>query len=64
MTVAFATGQIAGPLLVSLTVGPDADFSRPLLIGCLLLVASAALLSSSLPSAHVKSQKRAPRHPS
>jgi len=64
MTAAFATGQIAGPLLVSLTVGPDADFSRPLLIGCLLLVASAALLSCPLPSAYGKSEKRAPRHPS
>ncbi len=64
MTAAFATGQIAGPLLVSLTVGPDADFSRPLLIGCLLLVASAALLSCPLPSAYGKSEERTPRHPS
>jgi hypothetical protein len=62
MTVAFATGQIAGPLLVSLTVGPDANFSRPLLIGCLLLVASAALLSCPLPSAYAKSEERTPRH--
>jgi len=62
MTVAFATGQIAGPLLVSLTVGSDANFSRPLLIGCLLLVASAALLSCPLPSAYAKSEERTPRH--
>jgi len=47
---------------VSLTVGPDADFSRPLLIGCLLLVASAALLSCPLPSAYAKSEERTPRH--
>ena len=45
MTSAFATGQIAGPLLVSSMVGADADFSQPLLVACLLLVASAYVLS-------------------
>lgn len=45
MTSAFGTGQIAGPLLVSSTVGADADFSQPLLLACLLLVASAYGLS-------------------
>ena len=64
MTVAFATGQIAGPLLVSLTVGPDADFSRPLLIGCLLLVASAALLSSVPALRPCEVRGAHPRHPS
>jgi predicted MFS family arabinose efflux permease len=54
MTAAFATGQIAGPLLVSLTVGPHADFSRPLLIACLLLVASAGMLITPLPSAQAR----------
>jgi hypothetical protein len=44
MTAAFATGQIGGPLLVSCAVGPHGDFSRPLLVACLLLVASAGIL--------------------
>lgn len=44
MTAAFATGQIGGPLLVSYAVGPHGDFSRPLLVACLLLVASAGIL--------------------
>jgi MFS family permease len=41
MTAAFGTGQIAGPMLVSSTAGADASFSHPLLIACLILVASA-----------------------
>jgi len=45
MTAAFGTGQIAGPLLVSALVGADADFSLLLLVACLLLVASAYVLS-------------------
>jgi len=45
MTSAFATGQIIGPMLVSSVVGADADFSKPLLAACLLLVASAFALS-------------------
>jgi len=44
MTAAFATGQIAGPLLVTHTVGPGGDLSRPLLIACVLLTVSAAVL--------------------
>ena len=64
MTAAFAAGQIAGPLLVSFTVGPDADFSRPLLIACLLLVASTGLLARPRPSAHAGSQTRLGRNPS
>jgi MFS family permease len=58
MTAAFATGQIAGPLLVSFTVGPDADLSHPLLIASLLLVASAGLLCCPRPSAHAREEKR------
>src|SRR5207244_4265224 len=45
MTAAFGTGQIAGPMLVSSTVGADANLSHPLLIACLILVASACVLS-------------------
>src|SRR5205807_7549241 len=41
MTSAFATGQIIGPMLVTSVVGADADFSKPLLGACLLLVAGA-----------------------
>jgi len=48
MTAAFGTGQIAGPMLVSSTVGADASFSHPLLIACLILVASACALSRRL----------------
>jgi MFS family permease len=44
MTSAFAIGQIIGPVSVSYLVGAGADFSRPLLVACLLLVASAAVL--------------------
>ena len=40
-TAAFATGQIAGPLLVTHTAGPGGDLSRPLLIACVLLMLSA-----------------------
>jgi MFS family permease len=50
MTAAFATGQIGGPLLVTYTVGPHGDFSRPLLIACLLLVVSAGALSLPRPA--------------
>jgi hypothetical protein len=56
MTAAFAAGQMVGPLLVSFTVGSRADFSGPLLVASLLLVASAGLLSCPLPSAHAKSE--------
>jgi MFS family permease len=60
MTASFAAGQIAGPLLVSFTVGPDADLSHPLLIASLLLVASVGLLSCPLPSAQPR-RREAPR---
>jgi len=52
MTAAFATGQIVGPLLVTYTVGPNGDFSRPLLIACLLLVVSAVTLSRPRPAVY------------
>ena len=51
MTSAFALGQIIGPVSVSYLVGAGADFSRPLLGACLLLVASAAVLWISIPGA-------------
>ena len=51
MTSAFALGQIIGPVSVSYLVGAGADFSRPLLVACLLLVASAAVLWISIPGA-------------
>ena len=54
MTAAFAAGQIAGPLLVTYTVGPNRDFSRPLSIACLLLVVSASALSRPRPAAHAR----------
>ena len=57
MTAAFAAGQIVGPLLVSFAVGPHVDFSRPLLIACLLLVVSAGILSCPLSSGHARSEK-------
>lgn len=44
MTAAFAAGQIAGPLSVSLLVGAGGGFSAALLIACASLVAGAALL--------------------
>lgn len=47
MTSAFASGQIGGPILVSYVVGADGDFSKALLIACVLLVASAYALSQS-----------------
>ena len=48
MTSAFAAGQVAGPLSVSVLVGPDASLSRPLLAASLALFASALVLA--LPS--------------
>lgn len=58
MTSAFGIGQIVGPLLVSFTVGADADFGRPLLVACLLLVASAYGLSRRRERADVRSPSR------
>jgi MFS family permease len=57
MTAAFATGQIGGPLLVTYTVGPNGGFSRPLLIGCLLLVVSAVALFRPRPAVYDTSAK-------
>ncbi len=45
MTAAFATGQIVGPVSVSYMIGPDADFSIPLLVASFVLIASAYVLS-------------------
>jgi len=44
MTAAFAAGQIAGPLSVSLIVGLGGGFAAALLIACGVLVAGALLL--------------------
>lgn len=64
MTAAFATGQIGGPLLVTYTVGPHGDFSRPLLIACLLLVVSAGMLSRPRPAVSATSAKGVGAEPS
>lgn len=64
MTAAFATGQIGGPLLVTYTVGPHGDFSRPLLIACLLLVVSAVALSRPRPAVYATSAKVVGAEPS
>jgi MFS family permease len=64
MTAAFATGQVAGPLLVACTVGPEGDFSRPLLIACLLLAASGIVLFRPRPAGYVPSAKRIGAEPS
>ncbi|HLB16590.1 MAG TPA: YbfB/YjiJ family MFS transporter [Burkholderiales bacterium] len=45
MTSAFALGQIAGPLSVSLVVGADGGFSEALLVAASLLAASAYALA-------------------
>jgi len=44
MTAAFAAGQIAGPLVVSLVVGAGGALSAALLAACGMLLAGAALL--------------------
>ncbi len=44
MTAAFAAGQIAGPLAVSLMLGAGGNFSTALLVACGLLAAGALLL--------------------
>ena len=64
MTAAFATGQIGGPLLVTSTISPHGDFSRPLLIACLLLVVSAGALSRPRPVVYATSAKDAGAAPS
>jgi MFS family permease len=45
MIAGFATGQIAGPLLLSYLIGPDADFSPALLTAAGALIASAYALA-------------------
>ena len=45
MIAAFGTGQIVGPILVSYVIGPDADFSKPLLIASVMLILSIWVLS-------------------
>jgi hypothetical protein len=45
LTTAFALGQIVGPILVSSRVGPDGDFTEPLLLAALVLAASTAGLA-------------------
>jgi MFS family permease len=45
MIAAFGTGQIVGPILVSYAIGPDADFSKPLLIASVVLILSVYALS-------------------
>ena len=47
MTAAFAAGQIAGPLSVSLIVGLGGCFAAALLIACAVLVAGGCLLFTS-----------------
>jgi predicted MFS family arabinose efflux permease len=64
MTAAFATGQVGGPLLVTYAVGPHGDFSRPLLISCLLLVVSAGALSRPRPAEYATPAKVVGAEPS
>jgi MFS family permease len=64
MTAAFATGQIGGPLLVTYTISPNGDLSRPLLIACLLLVVSAGALSRPRPVVYAISAKDVCAEPS
>ena len=45
MSAAFGTGQIVGPILVSYVIGPDANFSKPLLVASLVLIVSVYALS-------------------
>jgi MFS family permease len=45
MTSAFGAGQIAGPIVATSLLGPDAHFSFALMIAGVLLLASAALLA-------------------
>jgi MFS family permease len=45
MTSAFGTGQIVGPVVATSLLGANADFSRALLIACVLLLTTAVLLA-------------------
>ena len=45
MTTAFAAGQVAGPICVSALVGAAGGFSAPLLVACIVLLASAGALA-------------------
>jgi hypothetical protein len=47
MTAAFAAGQIAGPLSVSLLAGAGGNFAAALWLACAALLAGAALLATS-----------------
>jgi predicted MFS family arabinose efflux permease len=44
MTAAFALGQIAGPIAVSVLAGTRGEFATPLVLAAVLLIAGAALL--------------------
>jgi hypothetical protein len=44
MTAAFALGQIAGPVAVSVLAGSRGEFSTPLMLAAVLLLTGAALL--------------------
>src|SRR5262249_4556971 len=44
MTSAFGTGQIAGPIAATSMLGAGGGFSQAVLIACVLLLATAALL--------------------
>jgi MFS family permease len=46
MTSAFGVGQIAGPIVATSLLGADVRFSRALLLACVLLLATAALLAA------------------
>ena len=45
MTSAFGAGQIAGPIVATSLPGANASLSRALLVACLSLLATAALLA-------------------
>jgi MFS family permease len=56
MTAAFALGQIAGPVAVSVLAGTRGEFTTPLILAAVLLVAGAVLLVRA-PSFTVSTQR-------
>jgi len=58
MIAGFGTGQMVGPILVSYVIGPGVNFSKPLLIASLVLIASVYALSHEPAAKQTRSPER------
>jgi predicted MFS family arabinose efflux permease len=58
LIAAFGTGQMVGPMLVSYVIGPGMDFSKPLLIASVVLIASVYALAREPAAKQARSPDR------